>query len=71
MVGEQVAQFSFSPVPGERRTLVSLGLVGDGYSLSEVASENALPTVTAHMVDIMSTFGTHTESCEVLNGEEK
>lgn len=70
MVGEQVAQFSFSPFPGTRRTLVSLGLVGEALEYSEVASTDALPVVTKSMVDQMSTFGTHTESCEVQNGEE-
>ena len=73
MVGEQIAQFSFGRAPGpdSRCMLVSLGLVGEDLVLTDIVPEGALPVVTAHMVEVMSTFGTHTESCEVLNGEEK
>lgn len=73
MVGEQIAQFSFrrldSDVPG-KRTLVSLGLVGEGLELRDIATPKTMPCVTKTLVDQLSTFGTHTESCEVQNGEE-
>lgn len=73
MVGEQVAQFSFMHLDGEmpsKRTLVSLGLVGDNLEVHDIATQRTMPVVTKTLVDQLSTFGTHTESCEVQNGEE-
>lgn len=70
MVGEQIAQFSFTSCSNSRRTLVSLGLVGEDLEYKALAEVSELPVVTKTMVDQMSTFGTHTESCEVENGEE-
>lgn len=69
MVGEHIAQFSFTSV-GERRTLVSLGLVGEDLVVSDETTPKALPVATNMLVEQLSTFGTHTEICEVENGEE-
>lgn len=73
MVGEQIAQFSFrhldTDIPS-KRTLVSLGLVGDDLEVKEIATVATMPVVTKTLVDQLSTFGTHTESCEVQNDEE-
>jgi hypothetical protein len=73
MVGEQIAQFSFMHLDGDvpsKRTLISLGLVGDALEVSDIATVTTMPIVTKTLVDQLSTFGTHTESCEVQNGEE-
>lgn len=75
MVGEQIAQFSFAhdestTVPCYRRTSVSLGLVGEDLVYTDTVRDNGVPVVTKSLVDMMSTFGSHTESCEVENGQE-
>jgi len=74
MVGEQIVQFTFDEVEKEphmrtNKTLVSLGLVGDTHSVSDVCYGKDCGVVTSSLLDQISTFGTHTEPAEVEDGK--
>ncbi|QXO11072.1 hypothetical protein pEaSNUABM54_00246 [Erwinia phage pEa_SNUABM_54] len=74
MVGEQIVQFTFEEVEREKqlrtnKTLVSLGLVGEAHSVSDVCYGKDCGVVTNSLIDQISTFGTHTEPAEVEDGK--
>jgi hypothetical protein len=71
MADKLLAQFKISkhPLIGNRN-LVSLGLVSDWGEVKEKTTTNSMKQTAAVLIDQLETINTHTEICEVEDGQE-